>query len=182
VSVLEKLAQFKAVVEGVKKNGTNPFHKSKYATLESVIDTIKEPCAEVKLGYYQTTTAEGLETVIYDVEDDKSQIKGFLPFIGATDMQKLGSSVTYNRRYSLVTMFGLEQEDDDGNKASGYTKQPVKPEPKISNNQVLEIEELIVKHGKDRAGILKQLRIKDFGEINLSNYGKMIAWISAPKK
>ena len=30
-------------------------------------------------------------------------------------MQKLGSAITYARRYSLVSIFNLEQEDDDGN-------------------------------------------------------------------
>jgi hypothetical protein len=33
--------------------------------------------------------------------------------------QKIGSNLTYYRRYALVTMLGLEDEDDDGNVASG---------------------------------------------------------------
>jgi hypothetical protein len=41
------------------------------------------------------------------------------------DPQKFASSITYARRYSLVTALGLMVEDDDGNAASGKTS-PIK--------------------------------------------------------
>jgi hypothetical protein len=43
------------------------------------------------------------------------------------DMQQLGSAVTYARRYQLVSLLGLEAEDDDGNYASGKTNATSKP-------------------------------------------------------
>ena len=39
------------------------------------------------------------------------------------DPQKLGSAITYYRRYTLQSLLGLQAEDDDANKAS--TKEPV---------------------------------------------------------
>jgi len=42
--------------------------------------------------------------------------------IPAPDMQKLGGAITYARRYALVSMFGLESIDDDGNVANGKEK------------------------------------------------------------
>ena len=143
MSVLKKLDEFKKIVGKVKKDGTNPFHKSKYATLDSVLETIEEPLRQVGLGYYQTTEKDGLVTTIYDLEDTKLFISGFLPFIGATDMQKLGSAITYNRRYGLVTLCGLEQEDDDGNYASGYNKKPVQQKtPPVQNHTAESITTL----------------------------------------
>jgi hypothetical protein len=38
------------------------------------------------------------------------------------DPQKMGSCITYYRRYSLQSLLGLQAEDDDGNKASTYKK------------------------------------------------------------
>ena len=35
-----------------------------------------------------------------------------------TDPQKLGSCITYYRRYTLSSLLGLQSEDDDGNTAS----------------------------------------------------------------
>jgi len=41
------------------------------------------------------------------------------PMLGGGDMQKLGSAITYARRYSIAMLFGLvADEDDDGAKAS----------------------------------------------------------------
>ena len=38
------------------------------------------------------------------------------------DPQKLGSAITYFRRYTLQSLLGLQAEDDDGNKASAPIK------------------------------------------------------------
>jgi len=140
MSIYNKLNEFSKTVGKVKKNGTNPFHKSKYATLESVMETIENPLNEIGLGYVQIPTESGLKTVIYDLES-KDTIEGFISYVGASDMQKLGSAITYARRYALVTMFGLEQTDDDGNYASGYApKQQQKTQQKqYSVNDIKEL-------------------------------------------
>lgn len=141
MSIYNKLNEFSKVVGKVKKNGTNPFHKSKYATLESVMDTIENPLSEIGLGYVQIPTETGLKTVIYDL-DSKDTIEGFISYVGASDMQKLGSAITYARRYALVTMFGLEQTDDDGNYASGYApKQQQKKTKQYSINDIKALAE-----------------------------------------
>ena len=141
MSIYKKLNEFSKIVGKVKKNGTNPFHKSKYATLESVMDTIENPLIEVGIGYIQIPTESGLKTVIYDLEG-KETIEGFISYVGANDMQKLGSAITYARRYALVTMFGLEQTDDDGNYASGYDKRQQKPKVKqYSINDILQLSD-----------------------------------------
>jgi hypothetical protein len=45
------------------------------------------------------------------------------------DPQKLGSAVTYYRRYTLQSLLGLQAEDDDANAASEATRnrKPSKP-------------------------------------------------------
>ena len=138
MSIYKKLLEFKATVGAVKKDGKNPFHKSKYATIESVLDTIEQPLKEKGLGFVQCPMETGLKTIVFS-EDDTNTIESFIPYIGATDMQKLGSAITYARRYALVSMFGLEQEDDDGNLASNKTSQKAPP---IKNYSIQEVTQL----------------------------------------
>lgn len=175
MSVLKKLDDFKSKVGKLKKNGDNPFHKSKYATLDNVIDTIEEPMREAGIGYYQTTEKEGLITTIYDLEDTKLAITGFLPFIGATDMQKLGSAITYNRRYALVTMLGLEQEDDDGNKASGYSQKPQQqnnaPKEYINKAQAKELNDLCINANNDINVLMQFFKASRLGELTTKQFG-----------
>jgi len=47
-----------------------------------------------------------------------------------TDPQKLGSEITYYRRYTLQSLLALQAEDDDGNKASRPA--PKKAETKLA--------------------------------------------------
>jgi hypothetical protein len=46
------------------------------------------------------------------------------------DPQKLGSAITYAKRYALQALFALPSEDDDGNKASGINVPTGKVQPK----------------------------------------------------
>ena len=55
-------------------------------------------------------------------------------------------------------------------------------EPKIDDTKVVELEGLIAEHDRDRSKLLGYLKIKDLGEINLCNYEKIKALITAPKK
>jgi hypothetical protein len=58
-----------------------------------------------------------VKTILKDMDSDKhlvSEIK--LP--EGVDPQKLGSAITYFRRYTLVSLLALQAEDDDGKTAS----------------------------------------------------------------
>ena len=51
-----------------------------------------------------------------------------------TDPQKMGSGITYAKRYGLQSAFGLPSEDDDGNSAS-------MPKPEVSGGKSTTTEE-----------------------------------------
>lgn len=115
--IYKKLLEFQKLGITIKKGEKNPHFKNNYANLNEVLDKVTAPLNKLGIVIVQTPTQDGLETGLYDTEDD-TYIKGFLPFMGVTNPQHVGSNLTYYRRYSLVTMLGLEDEDDDGNKAS----------------------------------------------------------------
>lgn len=116
-NIYTKLLEFQKLNISVKKDANNPHFKSKYADLSEVISKIRPALTKVGITLIQQPVENGLNTILRDAESD-SEIVGFLPFIGANDPQKLGSNLTYLRRYSLVTMLGLEDDDDDGNAAT----------------------------------------------------------------
>lgn len=128
--IYKKLLAFQKLGITIKKGTKNPFYKSEYADLDEVLSKVKEPLNEMNVVIIQTPTIEGLKTVLYDTEDD-TFVEGLLEFVQKSDAQKVGSNITYNRRYSLVTMLGLEDKDDDGNKASDSAKTQTEAEPTI---------------------------------------------------
>jgi hypothetical protein len=115
--IYKKLLEFQKLGISIKKDKRNPHFKNEYASLNEVLDKVKGPLNELGIVIIQTPEERGLETRILDTEDD-SFIVSTVQFINATDMQKLGGAITYARRYALVSMLALEDEDDDGNKAS----------------------------------------------------------------
>jgi len=130
MSIYKKINKFKEAVKGIKKSKSNTFHKNKYATIEDVLEAVEQPLKDNELGFVQCVNEMYLETTVYSTDDkDTDYIFSKIPLIlSKQDMQQLGGAITYARRYALVSMLGLEQEDDDGNYASGYT-------PKQQNNK-----------------------------------------------
>jgi len=122
MAIHKKLLDFQKLNITIERDSTNPHFKSSYSSLNEVLAKVKGPLNEMGVLIVQQpdihpTAGAGLATHLLDTEDD-SKMTCFVPFVGATDMQKLGGAVTYSRRYSLVTMLGLEDSDDDGNVAS----------------------------------------------------------------
>lgn len=107
------------------KDGTNPHFGNSYVTLNEVLGKVKKPLNDAGIVLVQAPSVEsgfpGIWTRLTDTED-ATYIECFVPFVGATDMQKVGGAITYARRYSLIAMLGLEDEDDDGEKASAPAK------------------------------------------------------------
>ena len=121
--IYKKLLEFQKLGITIKKGEKNPHFKNTYANLNEVLGKVTKPLNDLGVVIIQTPTSLGLETCLYDTTDD-TKIIGMLPFTEATSPQKIGSNLTYYRRYSLVTMLGLEDEDDDGEIASGRTPKP----------------------------------------------------------
>ena len=104
------------------KDATNPHFRSKYADLASVVAAIKPAAAKHGIGYVQTfresQNGVTVETIIVH-ESGETMPTGPL-FVPASkqDAQGYGSAITYARRYSLQTAFGVPSDDDDGNAAA----------------------------------------------------------------
>lgn len=105
------------------KDATNPFTRSNYATLNSVMESCRDellthgiwltqlPCpAPVELGAGHI----GLETRLIHAESGQWISSMAVIPLPKNDPQGMGSAITYARRYSLCAMLGIVTEDDDG--------------------------------------------------------------------
>lgn len=114
-------------IEGLTKDSTNPHFKNTYISLGKLIDTVAPILTDAGiLLIQQPTTVDGapaLRTVLYHTESGTS-VEDTTPLMLEKDNpQGLGSAITYQRRYSLMSVLGLvADEDDDGNAASRPTR------------------------------------------------------------
>lgn len=104
------------------KGANNPFFKSKYADLGSVIEVSEQALLDQGIVTIQGAGGDGetitVETLLLHTSGEWIRSALSLKPAKANDPQAAGSAVTYARRYSLQAMCNLAAEDDDGNAAS----------------------------------------------------------------
>jgi hypothetical protein len=135
-NIYQKLNNFRSEVGAIRKDKTNPYHKSKYADINDVIESVREPLSNVGLIDVDTIKKDEngllwLNTKLVNIDNPEEFLEIETPLLikDKNNPQALGSALTYCRRYNRVTLLGLEQEDDDGNTAAGLDKNKY-PEPK----------------------------------------------------
>ena len=120
---IDKLAGSLAIAQskmkGAKKNSVNPFFKSNYADLHTVIESSLPQLNEQGIAVIQgnDTDKNGSFYVTTMLLHESGQwIKSKLKMpITKPDAQGVGATITYARRFALSAMVGIAQTDDDGN-------------------------------------------------------------------
>ena len=127
-----------AEMGGAIKDSNNPFFKSSYADLTSVIKVIKEPFAKYGLSFVQLPVTSaggngiGVSTMLMHKSGQWLQGEYLLPMDKVTP-QGAASSITYARRYALQSLVGIPSVDDDSEMAmyrNSPPPAPVKEAPK----------------------------------------------------
>ena len=124
-----KLALAKSKIGAIAKSSTNPFYKSKYFDINGILEVVEKPLLDEGLVITQPIIDGTVTTNIVDI-DSGEMITSTMKLSDQTDPQKLGSEITYYRRYTLQSLLALQAEDDDGNKASRPA--PKKAETKLA--------------------------------------------------
>jgi hypothetical protein len=122
------LAMAQAEMENVGKDGTNPHFRSRYATLGAVLDVVRPALAKQGIAIVQMPINGERDTtigVITRLAHASGQwIESALYVVPAKfDAQGAGSVISYLRRYSLMAMAGVWQDDDDGESSVGRPEQ-----------------------------------------------------------
>jgi hypothetical protein len=140
--IAKALGQFQEDVESVKKDGINPYFKSKYATLENVLNTIKKPLADQGLSFSQFPTGENeLTTILIHTSGEFLQATCQMNVKDPTP-QAQGSAITYMRRYAISSILGIATEDDDDGNVASAPKKVEKVDYKAKLQATKSLEEL----------------------------------------
>jgi hypothetical protein len=150
MSIYKKLFEAKKDIGKLTKDAKNPFFKSNYLSLNGLIEAVEVVLQKHDLVLLQPIEAEWVKTKIFDIETAE-HISSEMHLPNITDPQKLGSAITYFRRYTLQSLLGLQAEDDDGNAAA--KKAPIKVELKW-----LEIDSPAYKSALSKSSTIAQLK------------------------
>jgi hypothetical protein len=185
------------------KQAANPFFKSQYADLSTIWKCIEEAMrtCETYLLIQQAATTEYVLVKRAETNSagDPQVVEISLPYVKVTTFitdtdtgakqentlgavpkedtpQAVGSTITYLRRYSLMPIFGICPEDDDGNSASGTGKEPpkrvarpapTKPPPATPGSRPAagSAPRAMKPEERKRAGLLDEQELKDMGDM-----------------
>jgi len=151
-----------------------------YADINSVIDTIREPCFSNGLSVVQLPgmALDGSPTLSTQIMHTSGQwIRSETPLKckDMNDPQKVGGAITYFRRYMLQAGFRIGGEDDDGESASKSEQQnqPTlikNPSVPSSNYQITTVDDdWVIPFKKFQGKKFKDVPLKD-----LAGYGEWI--------
>lgn len=141
------LAKAQGQAKGALKENSNPFFKSKYADLASVVAAIREAFSSNGLAYTQIMHHTGnqdvaVETVLLHSSGEWMSCGVLVLPVTKADAQGVGSAVTYARRYSLQAAVGIAAEDDDGN-AAAHAAPPATDKIADAVAQILDAPDLV---------------------------------------
>ena len=161
-SLIGALNKFQDLNIKAQKSSTNPHFKSKYSDLTSVINAVSYG-AEFGLSFTQSIEYKNIILDRVQIKEDGTQVKyqeihkeivvtttvnhiavsntltcSVPVLINANDKdnpQKMGSAITYAKRYGLQSLYGLASDDDDGNLAS--QSKPMKSQNKRASEDFI---------------------------------------------
>jgi hypothetical protein len=133
------LVAAQGALKPIAKDGKNPAFRSRYATLDGIMETVRPALAAhglaVVQGVVHPETGEGGRLVGIMVETRLVHTSGewlasVVPVpVAKGDAHGLGSALSYGRRYGISALLALStDEDDDGNAAAKAP--PAKPQAK----------------------------------------------------
>lgn len=157
-----------------KKDARNNFKGYNYADINSVLEVVRPILNKHGVFVSQAVTSSTgpdynpvVVTSLIHAESGQSAVYPMAVPCDSRDMQKMGAAITYARRYSLVSLLSLEQEDPDGDHqvAAELAKNKVPPEAKTCGfyrKMEFEDKQRLAQMMRD-AGI-KYPDMKDFAE------------------
>ena len=136
-----KLLEAQKKIHAIKKVDENPYYKSSYFDINTLLSVIKPVLNDLGVLVLQPLgitydSKPTLFTRFVDVESGE-EVEYQTPVIENTDAQKFGATITYLRRFALVSALCLEaSDDDDGNSATSkpaHITEPIyEPQPSFT--------------------------------------------------
>lgn len=165
------LAKAQAEMEVANLNSSNPFFKSAYAGLDSIVRASRPYLCKNGLSVTQRVLSNGnpsmyLSTILGHSSGQWIESR-MLINPAKPDVQSIGSYITYLRRYTYASIVGViaSEEDDDGEEAMDEERTP------IGDFEVKELENLLSQFDiGERNNLLKWAQVKDLKSLPKAKY------------
>jgi len=150
MELAKALCQAQAEMGGAIKASDNPFFKSSYADLASVIKVVKPAFFKHGLSFVQLpVTSEGgkgvgVSTMLMHNSGEWLESEYLLPMDKVTP-QGAGSAITYARRYALSSLCGIPQVDFDAEDLVQHEEPaPELPYKRVSKSLTQNVVSLVI--------------------------------------
>lgn len=164
--LLEALSKMQGNLENAKKESENPFFKSRYADLNTCLQTAKKVMAENGLCVSQHCTFNGDMVQCVTVLGHSSgqmMISTLNVPVTKKDPQGIGMAITYARRYAFSSVIGLAQADDDAESSVVHEEKQEAPKQETfetaTDKQVKLINTICGKHHVSVESILARYNV-----------------------
>ena len=142
IEITKALIEFQRNLKPVSKDSTNPYFKSKYASMEAIWECIREPLAKNGLAVSQLPHVQDNNIVLTTLllhTSGEWLWSGLLVTPGKqNDAQSVGSALTYARRYAISAILGICSEEDDDAEATKRDKPVMRPAVKPVGKTLVE--------------------------------------------
>lgn len=158
----------------VPKDSTNPHFKSKFASLDGIIERTKPVLAKHGLAIVQGAAGEaapgtvGVEMMLLHSSGEYLMSNVTMP-LAKNDPQGVGSAITYGRRYLVAAMLSLAADDDDDGNSSSHKPAAVQAAAKPGAPKLASLDDPNVMPTGDFAG-------KPLGEVPTKELQALVAW------
>jgi len=174
-NINEAFVAAQKLIGGARKTATNPHFKSKYANLEEVLKACSDILNDHDIHITQPTMQEDnkffVRTILTHTSGETMEDYG-VPILGWEDAKNAAqvfiAGQTYARRGGLSSLVGIAPADDDGESLTQDKAAP--PSNKITANQAVELNDLAIEVGADKAKFCAYLGVKSFEEINAQQF------------
>lgn len=118
-TLIEKMFDIQNEIGVLAKDKDNEYFKSNYFDINGLLKELKPLLEKHEILIMQhldnINGKPAIETAVIDKNNIDSRIVAKVPLPESDNPQKMGSSITYYRRYALTSLFLLQAKDDDGN-------------------------------------------------------------------
>ena len=136
------LVKAQSKMGGAVKGAANPFYKSKYSDLNSVIEACKEHLNAEGISVLQPVvsdeTGDYVETIFMHISGEFLSSRLKLRTLKENDMQAYGSAISYARRYGLQSMGFIPAVDDDAESTQSRAKPTKSKEESVALHQAAQ--------------------------------------------
>jgi hypothetical protein len=167
--------------------GAEPIQKTPYATLDDILEALREPLHKhgFSLRFEHDTTTDGrlITTAILRHRQGHAERATSPPLQhdssgSKNNVQAVGSSLTYGRRYSLMAVLPIvshaPQDADDDGKAAGSAL--------IDGEQLIQMQQLLEETKSDLAIFFDTLGATGFSDMTVKQFKRGVALLNEKKR